>query len=720
MTHQERYKISTSATPVIKEGHFFKEINKKHLDTYKAEGAAIIVDNVRSTYRELQKQLLTLENHNSLLVGKVQSGKTSNLELLAALAFDNGYNVLVIFGGYDTDLLKQCTERFGSTFDAASGDDLLMRETPVVFTTNETTDRSISIDSLDVDLARRIINENRPIIITSLKRPPALKKTIKCLAELKEDIKNINTFIIDDEGDQASLNVAKNKKNNATATYKTISKMKDVLANPLYLSVTATPEANIFQSSYSVLKPASIHLIKPGNGYDGASVFHLAENDIIVTVDTPSPDCIHPDSLTEALYYFWIASAIKQKRNISVKVDYSDMIVHSDRTIIEHNKLYSSICDLRDNIQHAVLTGDTGFYLKNFEKAYNKYLSDKFLDSYPFSGLIDTLWDVVNSTGVILQNSKGKLTKTKEQYKLHKIYVGGDLLQRGLTFKYLIVSYFTRFAKKGGNMDTTLQRARWFGYRDKYLDLCKIFTTDLISQEFSNLAEIEDDLWDQFEDVESGKIAIDDILISAENTTLVPTAKNKAKLKKIDFKHRWITQKFIVTDEGQIKKNNEYLEKLIDEVDNWETTTEGSSNVPHVTAQYSEFSNAQLVNLVKSINSAFDREPLYRNPLLDTIGDSGAIVILMWDQDKKSRYRSIYNNSDQDRIKALHQGANTTIVEKQTYLGDKKVIIDPDKINIQIHYVSPGFSKTKSLNKDQYMFAIYLPKNKVYFVKDED
>ena len=269
-------------------------------------------------------------------------------------------------------------------------------------------------------------------------------------------------------------------------------------------------------------------------------------------------------------------------------------------------------------------------------------------------------------------------------------------------------------------MDTTLQRARWFGYRSNYLDLCKIFTTATIAQEFSNLADIEDDLWDQFEEVENGSKQIADILISAENTKLKPTAKNKAKYKKIDFRQRWIKQKFIVVDDELIQANNSYLERLIADIETWKPTTVGSYHNDFVTAQYAEFTHDQLVDLIQSINSAFDREPLYRNPLLDSFGDSGAIVTLMWTPGENARYRSIYNNSDKDRIKALHQGANTTNKEKLNYLGDKTVIIDPNKINIQIHHISPGITKDNRLGKDQYMFAIYLPKDKTYFVKDND
>ena len=95
----EQYTIKRSdCTPSIIEGNFFHRIHDKHIELYGKKGANNIVDNVRATYSKLMKQLAANQdgNHNSLLVGKVQSGKTSNLELLTALAFDNGYNFLKI------------------------------------------------------------------------------------------------------------------------------------------------------------------------------------------------------------------------------------------------------------------------------------------------------------------------------------------------------------------------------------------------------------------------------------------------------------------------------------------------------------------------------------------------------------------------------------------------------------------------------------------------
>lgn len=720
----EQYKIDSPSSLTFTEGKYFKLIHEKHIDSYTLKGANNIVKNVRSTYSKLLKQLATNTNHNSLLVGKVQSGKTSNLELLTALAFDNGYNLLIIYGGYDTELLRQCTERFGSTFESASGDDIVESDTPIVFTTNIVTKESNPLACLTADFATDLLDEKRPIIITCLKNSRVLIKVNKLLRALK-DVPNIKPFIIDDEGDQASLNTAK-KKEKGTPTYNAIKAMKGILGNPLYLSVTATPQANIFQEDISALIPASVHLIQPGAGYNGASIYHLSDNEIVQPTKEEQASVTISDSLRKAIHYFIVASAIKQLIAKNKKEKLSDMIIHVDRKVSEHSALYSCVNDVLKNIKAAFENKEDDpdeyiFYINKLKNSYTSYVSNELQSLYPFdNALLEELTVCIRKTGVILQNGLGKETKETERTKWHKIYIGGDLLQRGLTFSNLIVSYFTRFAKNGGNMDTTLQRARWFGYRSKYLDLCKIFTTDEIAKEFTVLAEVEDDLWEQFEDVEKGLLEIKDIIIQAENTKQKPTSKNKAKFKKISFRNRWIKQKFIVTNKEEITANNTYIENLIASVKHW-TTTNVSSNNGTQTAQYAIFTSEQLKDLIQSIETAFDREPFNRTAIKELVGSSDIPVILMWtDDDNKTRYRSIYNDADQDRIKALHQGANTTDIERLTYYGDQKVIVDLDKINIQIHHISPGVSKNERLGKEQYMFAIYMPKDKIYFVKDND
>ena len=702
-----------SVNDQVQLGQYFRVVHQKHIASYGESGANNIQENIVETYRQIQNQLNSSENKNVLLVGKVQSGKTSNLELLTAIAFDNGYNVLVIYGGYDNSLLKQTTDRFKVTFDA-TGEISFDDQSPAIL---HTSDNNTPIEGIDREIMDDLLSYKKPIVFVSMKRPVAMRKINKLFKSL--DKSKFRAFIIDDEGDQASLNTAKDKFRDASATYSQIREMKQLLGDPMYLSVTATPQANIFLNELSALRPGSIHLIRPGFGYDGAVVYHILENGIVEFVDNGGGDDLGqsgmPKSLRDAILYFIVASAIKSKRASSTKERFSDMIIHSFREVSQHGNIYTLVDNfiktLKDSFQYE--DEDVVGYCNEFECCYNRYVDESVKCSVRFDDIKAELGHVIKRVNVILKNAVGKSTQGNEQLKWHKIYIGGDLLQRGLTFSNLVTTYFTRWAVRGGSMDTNLQRARWFGYREKYIDLCKIFTTSEISQEFTALAEIEEDLWSQFEDVENGLLKIDDILIRADNTRQSPTSKQRVDYKRITFKNRWIKQKFLVEDVERIRANNAVLEELINTV-SWTDTTVGSRN-NNRTATYAYFSSEELRRLINMIYETFDYEPFQKKALIDLLTEDRMPVILM-DACKKPRYRSLYPHVF--RIKALLQGADSIDEKKITYEGDSSVLIDKGKINIQVHKVIPGYKRDAPITeKTQYMFAIYLPKEKIYFVK---
>ena len=74
-----------------------------------------------------------------------------------------------------------------------------------------------------------------------------------------------------------------------------------------------------------------------------------------------------------------------------------------------------------------------------------------------------------------------------------KIYlvVGGNILSRGLTLEGLTVSYFLRTSSM---YDTLLQMGRWFGFRNEYSDLPRIWTTEGIKKNFYHLAQVEQEI----------------------------------------------------------------------------------------------------------------------------------------------------------------------------------------------------------------------------------
>lgn len=702
----------SSSFSVTLDGYYYKLVHAVHREDYGEEGAKNIVRNVVNIFKKNQEQLVdSTKNNNTLLVGKVQSGKTANLEMYTALAFDHGYNVLVIYGGYDKSLLDQTTKRFTKTFGANDVDS----NVPVIFTTDD----SAQLSDIDDYAIEEYFEENKPIIFVSMKRPIAMEKINTVLSQL--DKTKFKAFVIDDEGDQASLNTAKDKIADSSATYNEILKMKEVLNNPMYLSVTATPHANIFLNEWSALRPDSICLIHPGSGYNGAATYHLDENEIIQIVSDKEQEELTagemPASLWDAIRYFIVASAIKYKRVANRKKRDSDMIIHAFREVIHHSRMYTAIDFFIKAMQDSFKYNDECMvaYLAELKTSYEKYASEEIKQSYPFESLTDGIIDVIRKTKVVLKNARGKDTQGKNKIKTHLIYIGGDLLQRGLTFPNLITTYFTRWASGGGNMDTNLQRARWFGYRGKYIDLCKIFTTETIAQEFTRLAEIEEDLWEQFAEVEEGELNIDDILIRADDTKQRPTSKQRVDYKPVTFKNRWIKQKTLLCESGDIQNSNGQLDSMFN-LESWKTTTAGSTN-ESVTARYTYFNASKFAKLVKVMCGIFNEEQ--KKAILDLSGNSDIPIILMG-HDETSRYRSVYE--EQFKIKALHQGANSTIKELITYLGDSHVIIDKNKINVQVHRIVPGTDKKYPMyKKEQYVFAIYIPaqKEKRYFVKEE-
>ena len=133
---EEKYKIEDNGftkNRIIKQGFYFNKVYEKHVDSYGEFGAGNIRDNIMPTFKNALEQYEDEnKNNNMLLVGKVQSGKTSNLEMFTALALDNGYNMVVIYGGYDSSLLTQTKDRFTDTFDIPKDIDY-SNKAPVIF-----------------------------------------------------------------------------------------------------------------------------------------------------------------------------------------------------------------------------------------------------------------------------------------------------------------------------------------------------------------------------------------------------------------------------------------------------------------------------------------------------------------------------------------------------------------------------------------------------------
>lgn len=710
MSEVYEFEDGAGSAPALVFSDYSNKVFGKHRNSYGEEGA----QKTRSAAQKVLSASLLQEKdssktNNVLLVGKVQSGKTSNLEALVGLALDNGFNLIVMYGGYDNTLLKQTVKRFRKTMDspkdADEDDDLWDSSTPNIFTTDNKDE--LCINKLTADTIRSFLDEGVPVFIITIKDA----RRIRGVNEILDNLRGypIRSLVIDDEGDQASLNNVKDKESDASATYAAIRTMKEVLDDPLYFSVTATPQANIFLNSLSALRPSSVHLLHPAKGYCGADFFHLEDHGIIYTVPDEMDDARDenrsPESLQFAVRHFIMASAILKSRQNSRKRMHTHMVIHAFREVDTHSLIYqwvsSYIENIKDVIEESMMEGTDDARIL-FLDVYDKCFSDDTRQDVPFDDcLLKLMSDVLNDTGIALHNGRDRGTRETIKFKSHQIYIGAQLLERGITFDQLLTTYFTRWPKSDGNMDTNLQRARWFGYRSKYSDLIRLFTTETIADEFSFLAEMEDDLWRQFGEVEAGELPIDEIVILAEDSKQKPTRRAVADYFSI-YTREWLKQRYRTSNKSEIEHNNKCVADFLSKLTFVDKSYARDDNRP--SCQEALCPGRQVVSLMHSLEGIYVDNAFSQIEVEKVLKSVPTVAVLLMTSEGRVRRRSFYSADKRNVIKALHQGRTDDGVK---YLGDKLVVSDAAQVSIQIFHICPEVDGFTLEDETQYMFALY-------------
>jgi hypothetical protein len=147
------------------------------------------------------------------------------------------------------------------------------------------------------------------------------------------------------------------------------------------------------------------------------------------------------------------------------------------------------------------------------------------------------------------------------------IAVGGLSLSRGLTLEGLLVSYFLRNSIM---YDTLMQMGRWFGYRDGYEDLCRIFMTPEASSWYAHIADATEELRSDFTTMESLKLTPLEfgLRVRSHPTALIVTARNKMRKgrpvpHKIALGGRLIETIVLSSNEEIIKDNLELVKRTV-------------------------------------------------------------------------------------------------------------------------------------------------------------
>lgn len=104
------------------DGYICKNVIKQMLDDDMPQDSinAIVQNGVRILSQCPNPNIVSEERSTGIVIGKVQSGKTSNFISVLALAFDNGYNLAIVLGGNKKKSYKTKLNKNSTSFQFAS------------------------------------------------------------------------------------------------------------------------------------------------------------------------------------------------------------------------------------------------------------------------------------------------------------------------------------------------------------------------------------------------------------------------------------------------------------------------------------------------------------------------------------------------------------------------------------------------------------------------
>lgn len=452
------------------------------------------------------------EKNTGLAVGYVQSGKTTNFTMLAAMAADNGFPLVILLAGTTKSLVGQSEGRFETSLQLKS-------RSPV-----HQPWHAYSFDSLDdVTKIRSDLknwndsdvppHERKTVLITIMKHHAHIGKLTRLLEVLKDEIESVPVLVIDDEADQAGLNTAA-ARGEESRTYASILDLRDALPWHSYVQYTATPQAPLLISLIDMLSPDFPVVLTPGHKYTGGSTFFGEDGRLLV--DEIPEDQIPTDeepldgppaTLEYAMQLFFLGVAVGTKQELEKPGSSGDknrsMMVHPSRLQEDHGTYHNWVRQIKEGyVQILKEAGpDREDLLAEFAVAYAD-LMRTVPAIPPFESLIDGLPRRIEGTVVTEMNSGAGPGAPEIEWSQHysHILIGGQMLDRGFTVKGLTVTYMPRSIGVG-NADTIQQRARFFGYKRDYLGYCRVFLDRDALHAFRAYVEHESSIHDQLKGI---------------------------------------------------------------------------------------------------------------------------------------------------------------------------------------------------------------------------
>lgn len=497
----------------------------------------------------------TTSDHPGMLLGKVQSGKTRTFISVLANAFDNGFDIAIVLSKNSRALIEQTAKRLNSEFSMFTDEGELeiydIMHAPTVFGAFELESKLIFVAKKQSDNLRRLID--------LFKNNPAMAKR--------------QTLIIDDEADNASIGYSKKEGLiEARTIAKQVSDLRSVIDQSSFLQVTATPYSLYLQPGeisvtnaleFKPTRPAFTKLVPVPQEYVGGDTYFgpssRSETDTLESLIHHSVDhrefdrlkkhdkrsfklddvLVTPaiDGLRSAIVNFIVGGCIQRINGVASgakekKLRYS-FLLHSEAGRGAHSWQNTLTETIIDKLQAAAVANDATFN-SLVTSAYNDLTKSLALAGQPvptkpkvLTAVIDALTgEYITISTVNSDEDVAALLDNSGQLKLRtplNIFIGGQVLDRGVTLANLIGFYYGRRPNKF-QQDTVLQHSRMYGYRRPDLAVTRFYTSKAIRFAMSQMEEFDVSLRSAIE--AGGDKAIQFIRMAA-NGSIVPCSPNK-------------------------------------------------------------------------------------------------------------------------------------------------------------------------------------------------
>lgn len=490
-----------------------------------------------------------------MVVGQVQSGKTSNYTGLICKAADAGFKLIIVLTGIHENLRSQTQLRLDEGFLGFDTRNTRAFNTSVVkigvgnFGSDNCIAHSITSSEHKADFNANKFNSlginfgtTDPILIVTKKHFGILENLERWLS-LHTDVNGLihdkSALIIDDEADNASINTNKADRDPTTINRR-IRGLLSCFRKSAYVGYTATPFANIFipKEDDNLFPRDFIVNIPPPSNYIGPKKvfgFSISEEDeesdnVLPIINRINDHTIFvpdrhkkddqlpshlPNSLKLAIRCFVLTCAVRRFRK-QTNV-HNSMLVHVSRFQRWQDHITELVQNQFDYYKRGIDQKDKDIielFRSTFEddqEAYRCYptVSDQILKSslgdidpsiktHSWSDILPHLYDATSRIEVraIHGGSGEALDYYDHRDGLSVIAIGGNKLSRGLTLEGLTVSYYLRSSKM---YDTLMQMGRWFGYRPGYVDLCRLFTSRELNEWYCHITHASEELRAEFD-----------------------------------------------------------------------------------------------------------------------------------------------------------------------------------------------------------------------------